>query len=350
MADVQYRPLGTEAAPADWTLPSSIAFTLKAARASFDGSGAASAWLPALEVISDAGDRVGLYPTPTSVAAGASADVSFFPWSRHHVAAGGVTYAERIIILKSQYTCVDEWQLDEGSDPWADTSGYNPADPATMHRQVRVIAMTQNDATGPLSTAPAGPSVAFNFDGTSLTNTGDFLLADGTADRSYFLGNLPFTVVAWVLPGAGVNTHEGPVVSTVHVTGFGAPGAHDDGWMLDVSQPDLIPKFRRYSDVQSGNNPDTAAGPTALPTNHWTMLVGTYDGATLKLYVNGLQVSSASSAGAIGGSANSVRIALGTINQGNTSTWYYGACAQISVWAATFTATDVLNLYTAGTS
>src|SRR5438552_14211630 len=159
MADVQYQPLGTRAAPNDWVLPSSAAFTLKAARASFDGSAAASAWLPALEILSSAGTRVGLYPTPTSVAAGGSADVSFFPWSRHHVTAGGVSYSERIIILKSSYTCVAEWQLDEGASPYADTSGFSVPDPATMTRQVRNVAMTQNDATGPLSSAPAGPSV-----------------------------------------------------------------------------------------------------------------------------------------------------------------------------------------------
>ena len=148
-----------------------------------------------------------------------------------------MSYAERIIILKSSYTCVAEWQLDEGASPYADTSGFSVPDPATMTRQVRDVAMTQNDATGPLSSAPAGPSVAFNFDHNAGAQAGDFLTdAVATPSRYYFLGNLPFTVVAWVLPGAGVNVHNGPAVNVLHATGAGGPGAHDDGWRIKATQ------------------------------------------------------------------------------------------------------------------
>lgn len=261
-----------------------------------------------------------------------------------------LTYYQTVAGFASTYTLVAQWHLTEGATPYADTSGYSATDPATMVRQVRVVAMTQNYASGPLLDFPAGPSVAFNFDGTSLTNTGDFLVeSDITPSRFYFAGNLPFTVIAWVLPGAGVNTHEGPIVSVVHVTGFGAPGAHDDGWMMDVSQPDLLPKFRRYSNVQSGGSPDEAVG-SALSTSQWTMLAGVYDGTNVNLYVNGAFVSGAASAGAIGGSANNARIGLGTIDQGNTSTWYFGAAAEITVWAATLPANVINALYQAGIS
>jgi hypothetical protein len=47
--------------------------------ATFDGTGAAGDFLPALKIISDAGFVVGIYPADTAVVAGASADVSWFP-------------------------------------------------------------------------------------------------------------------------------------------------------------------------------------------------------------------------------------------------------------------------------
>ena len=51
-----------------------------------------------------------------------------------------------------------------------------------------------------------------------------------------------------------------------------------------------------------------AYGLAALPTNTWTHLVGTYDGATLRLYTNGVLVSSRAQTGAIATSAGALSI------------------------------------------
>jgi hypothetical protein len=46
--------------------------------ASFDGTGSSASFFPTLKIISDAGEVVGIFPTPEIVAAGESADVSWF--------------------------------------------------------------------------------------------------------------------------------------------------------------------------------------------------------------------------------------------------------------------------------
>jgi hypothetical protein len=54
-------------------------------------------------------------------------------------------------------------------------------------------------------------------------------------------------------------------------------------------------------------------GTGALTTNAWTHLAGTYDGTTLRLYVNGVQVSSRAQTGAIAVSTNPLQIGGDTL-------------------------------------
>lgn len=88
--DRQILVAGTASAPAGFTVPGNGQIQPKAIFATYDGSGAAASFLPALEVISDGGETVGIYPSAASVAAGGSADVSWFPWLGA-AAAGVVT-------------------------------------------------------------------------------------------------------------------------------------------------------------------------------------------------------------------------------------------------------------------
>jgi len=89
MADVQITAPGVVAAPLDYLVPGSQEIIVKAAFATFDGTAAAAAFLPCLRVVSPGGKVVGEYVTDSSVAAGASADVSFFPRGKGGTATGG---------------------------------------------------------------------------------------------------------------------------------------------------------------------------------------------------------------------------------------------------------------------
>lgn len=77
--DQQRLVTGVASAPATFTVPGNGQIRPKAVFAHFDGTGAAGSFQPALKVTSDAGKLVGIYPTSNTLAAGASADVSWFP-------------------------------------------------------------------------------------------------------------------------------------------------------------------------------------------------------------------------------------------------------------------------------
>lgn len=76
--DQQVLVAGTAPTPALFRVPGNGQIRPKAIFATFDGSGAAAPFLPAVKITSDGGELVGVYPTCASVAAGGSAAVSWF--------------------------------------------------------------------------------------------------------------------------------------------------------------------------------------------------------------------------------------------------------------------------------
>jgi hypothetical protein len=80
MPDVAIVNTTVTTTPTDYTVPGTQEIIVKAVRASIDGSGAASSYLPALQLLDSAGHVMWTaVNTASPVAAGASADVSWFP-------------------------------------------------------------------------------------------------------------------------------------------------------------------------------------------------------------------------------------------------------------------------------
>jgi hypothetical protein len=84
MADVAILNPQVEATPNGYTIPGAQELILRSVKASFDGTGAGGAFVPTLQFVAPNGTVVTECPLGSALAAGASADVSWFP-------RGGVT-------------------------------------------------------------------------------------------------------------------------------------------------------------------------------------------------------------------------------------------------------------------
>ena len=95
MASEPVRSTSIVTAPKDYTIPGAQQIRPLSIRASFDGSGAAGAWLPAVQILDNNGNVLSTHADPNvSVAAGASADVTWFPGVKPQAASstgGAVT-------------------------------------------------------------------------------------------------------------------------------------------------------------------------------------------------------------------------------------------------------------------
>lgn len=76
--DAQISVAGTTAVPVSYTVPNAVEVTLLCVNATIDGTGAASAFLATIEIVSDGGVVVARCPCFTQIAAGGTAEISWF--------------------------------------------------------------------------------------------------------------------------------------------------------------------------------------------------------------------------------------------------------------------------------
>lgn len=85
-----------------------------------------------------------------------------------------------------------------------------------------------------------------------------------------------------------------------------------------------------------------------MTTNTWYHLVGTYDGAALKLYVNGALVSTTAQTGAISYTySNGLCVGVDAAASGcdTAATFFNGSVDDLAVWSSALTAAQVKSLY-----
>lgn len=154
--------------------------------------------------------------------------------------------------------------------------------------------------TGATWTASGKNSGALSFNGTSNWVT----VADAN-DLDFTTG---FTIEAWVKPSTTTGWR---TIAMKEATGSMPYGLYSTD---DTGRPPAV-----YGRVGAPGSEVRATGGSVLSTTNWTHVTGTYNGSTLRVYVNGVQTGTANLSGNLVASTGVLRI-------GGNSMWgeYFG--------------------------
>jgi len=87
----------------------------------------------------------------------------------------------------------------------------------------------------------------------------------------------------------------------------------------------------------------TTSGPSALTLNAWTHVAMTWNAGTLRLFVNGVQVSSRTVSGALASSTGPLRLG----GDGLRGEWFSGRIDEVRIYGAELTDAEIARLATA---
>jgi hypothetical protein len=223
--------------------------------------------------------------------------------------------AYRCTDTRSSDSPVSYWRLDE-------TSGTSATDSTGGRTGTYTGGYTLNQ-TGALSDV-ADKAVTFN--GT----TGYVAVPYAAA-----LNPAQFTLEAWAKPTGGSGTWRLVASSWTHPSGY-------QGYWVGIDSSN-----RWTAHLGDGVNPEAKAdGPSAV-LNTWTHLVETYDGATLKFYVNStLVASTATTRYSPNTSPTQFDIGAEYFNGAQTS-FFLGSIDEVSVYNSALTAAKIRSHYNA---
>src|SRR5262249_17206830 len=208
-----------------------------------------------------------------------------------------------------------------------------------------------NVATATTLAAPSGLVAAYGFDdgsGTAVTDasgnghTGTIANATWAAAGRYGKA-LSFngTSAVVTIPNAAALQLSGGMTMEAWVN----PSTVSSAWRDVIYKGNDNYSLEATSDHAShpdagliaGGSYADAFGTAALTANSWSYLTETYDGATLRLYVNGTQAASTAKTGAIASSANPLQIGGDSLYGQN----FAGLIDEIRVYSVALTAAQV---------
>ncbi|MBA3575476.1 MAG: LamG domain-containing protein [Pseudonocardiales bacterium] len=182
-----------------------------------------------------------------------------------------------------------------------------------------VLDASGSGLTGVVNGATWSPQGKF---GNALSFNGTNARVDITDAAPLHLTN-GMTLETWVKPAALANWRE--VILKERPNGL--------SYALYASDPSSKPNTY----VSLGGADRDATATTALPLNSWSHLAATYDGATLRLIVNGTQVASQAVTGNLTASTGALRIG------GNSlwGEWFSGLIDEVRIYNRALTAAEV---------
>ena len=196
-----------------------------------------------------------------------------------------------------------------------------------------VAAYGFEELTGTATTDSSGSGSTGTISGAARTVAGKYgraLSFDGVndlvtvADAPGLDLSTGMTLEAWVRPTA--NTGWRTVVTKEQVGNI-VYGLFSNS---DTARPSGI--------VSVGPAQDIARGPSALVLSSWTHLATTYDGAVLRLYVNGSLVVSRNVSGAMPNSSQPLQIGGNNV----WAEWFAGSIDEVRVYNRALTAAEIV--------
>ena len=143
------------------------------------------------------------------------------------------------------------------------------------------------------------------------------------------------TIAAWIKPGT---TGTMPVITKETVTPAGW------GYALELSS---VSPYKPFFRLDNNNTSGTAGSgrldaATPYTPGQWTHLAATYDGTTMKIYVNGALSGTQTRPSSLLG--NSLPVAVGAQSLGETGRFYSGAIDDARIYAYALNATEIAAL------
>jgi glucose/arabinose dehydrogenase len=233
---------------------------------------------------------------------------SFVSWSDAGTQTHGIT------VPATAQSYVATYQATGSSIPPGQIAAYNFDEGSGA----TATDVTGNNHTGTLTNGPVWTAGKFGS-GLSFDGVNDMV---SVADSNMLDLSTGMTLSAWVFPTATSGVRDIIIKE----------GSNVDIYNLYARNGQGNPE----SNVFVGGTNRTAVGPV-LTTNTWTHVAGTYDGATLKLFLNGVQAATLSVSGAMPASTGALRI-------GGNSLWgenFLGIIDDVRVYNRALTATEI---------